>query len=354
MQEQLCTCLTRYEPGARRELDRVRDVLIEDMPPLCVSMVQRRDHNSAYLDLLRSYLMEVLGGTASLPPRRGRPAKPFYSRPVLSSTAVEKPAPHPAPGTQLPFAGGNNFRELGGYPADEGKHVRWGQIYRGIPTGLLTSDADRKLLDSLGLRLILDLRSEQEAEKMPDYVPDGARMVRICGLCLDDGKEVDFSPEDRERLLEGMPDEGRRMADAMYRRMLFGNKAYKELFRALEVGETPVLFHCSGGKDRTGVAAMLILLALGASDETIRQDFVRTNECRRPELEKIWAEHADEIAARPEQKKFYQGIAGVHPESVDLVLSAIREKCGSAEAYLEAEYGLTPARLMRLRRMYLE
>ena len=317
-------------------------------------MVQRRDHNSAYLDLLRGYLMEVLGGTASLPPRRGRPAKPFYNMPVLSSTAVEKPVPHPAPGTQLPFAGGGNFRELGGYEADEGKHVRWGQIYRGIPTGLLTSDADRKLLDSLGLRLILDLRSEQEAEKMPDYVPDGARLVRICGLCLDGGKEVDFSPEDREKLLEGKPDEGRRMADAMYKQMLFGNKAYKELFRALEAGETPVLFHCSGGKDRTGVAAMLILLALGASDETIYADFVRTNECRRPELEKIWAEHAEEIAARPEQKKFYQGIAGVHPESVELVLSTIRSRCGSVDAYLEAEYGLTPARLMRLRRMYLE
>ena len=41
VQEQLCTCLTRYEPGARRELDRVRDVLLEDMPPLCVSLVQR-------------------------------------------------------------------------------------------------------------------------------------------------------------------------------------------------------------------------------------------------------------------------------------------------------------------------
>ena len=99
---------------------------------------------------------------------------------------------------------------------------------------------------------------------------------------------------------------------------------------------------------------MLILLALGASDETIYADFVRTNECRRPELEKIWAEHAEEIAARPEQKKFYQGIAGVHPESVELVLSTIRSRCGSVDAYLEAEYGLTPARLMRLRRMYLE
>jgi len=67
VQEQLCTCLTRYEPGARRELDRVRDVLLEDMPPLCVSLVQRRDTSSAYIDLLRSYLLEVLGSTASLP-----------------------------------------------------------------------------------------------------------------------------------------------------------------------------------------------------------------------------------------------------------------------------------------------
>ena len=326
VQEQLCTCLTRYEPGARR----------------------------AYLDLLRGYLMEVLGGAASLPPRRGRPAKPFYDLPVLSSAASKPAVVHPAPGTELPFEGGHNFRELGGYEADEGKHVRWGQIYRGIPTWKLTGEADRKLLDSLGLRLILDLRSEAEAAESPDYVPDGARLVRICGLCLENGKEVDFSPEDRETLLKGMPDEGRRMADAMYERMLFGNKAYKELFRALEVGETPVLFHCSAGKDRTGVAAMLILLALGASDETITEDFVKTNIWRRSELEKVWAEHADEIAADPSRKDFYLGVFGVHPESAPFVLDIIRQRFGSAEAYLEAEYGLTPARLMRLRRMYLE
>ena len=48
----------------------MRDVLLEDLPPLCVSLVQRRDYTSAYIDLLRSYLMEVLGGAASLPPRR--------------------------------------------------------------------------------------------------------------------------------------------------------------------------------------------------------------------------------------------------------------------------------------------
>ncbi len=353
VQEQLCTCLTRFEPGARRELDRVRDVLLEDLPPLCVSLVQRRDTGSAYIDLLRSYLMEVLGGTASLPPRRGRPAKPFYTAPVLSSAGAKAAPVHPAPGTQLPFAGGSNFRELGGYTADEGKTVRWGQIYRGIPTGLLTSEADRPRLDGLGLRLILDLRSSAEAAKLPDYVPDGARLVQICGLCDDAGQEISFAPGEIQRLMANAPADTS-IPQMMYRRMLCGNKAFKELFRALEAGETPILFHCSAGKDRTGVAAMLILLALGASDETICADFARTNLCRAAEIEKALAEHAAEIAADPAQKLRWQTAAGVDPEAAPFVLRTIRQAYGSAESYLEAEYGLTPARLMRLRRMYLE
>ncbi len=353
VQEQLCTCLTRYEPGARRELDRVRDVLLEDLPPLCVSLVQRRDYSSAYIDLLRSYLMEVLGGAASLPPRRGRPAKPFYNFPVLSSTAKKAAPEHPAPGTQLPFAGGNNFRELGGYPADEGKTVRWGQIYRGISTGHLTGETDRARLDALGLRLILDLRSAEEARKLPDYVPDGARLVQICALCAPDGREISFGPGDMERMMRDAP-EGEDLSRVMYRQMLFGNKAFKELFRALEAGETPILFHCSAGKDRTGVAAMLILLALGASDETICADYVQTNVCRKPEIERVLTEHAAEIAADPAEEQHYRGMAGVDPAAAPFILQTIREQCGSAEEYLAQEYGLTPARLMRLRRMYLE
>ena len=353
VQEQLCTCLTRYEPGARRELDRVRDVLLEDLPPLCVSLVQRRDHSSAYIDLLRGYLMEMLGGSASLPPRRGRPAKPFYNFPVLSSAAAKAAPAHPVPGTQLDFAGGTNFRELGGYEADEGKHVKWGQIWRGIPTCKLTGETDRAKLDALGLRLILDLRSVEESKKEPDYVPDGARLVQICGLCAEDGHEIAFAPGDIDRLMASAP-EGYDVPRVLYRRMLTGNKAFKELFRALEAGETPILFHCSAGKDRTGVAAMLILLALGASDETICADYAQTNVCRRAEIEAVMQEHADEIAADPSCRNHYYRMAGVSPEAAPFVLDTIRSQFGSAENYLEAEYGLTPARLMRLRRMYLE
>ena len=231
--------------------------------------------------------------------------------------------------------------------------MKWGQIWRGIPTCKLTGEADRAKLDALGLRLILDLRSVEEAKKEPDYVPDGARLVQICGLCAEDGHEIAFAPGDIDRLMASAP-EGYNVPRVLYRRMLTGNKAFKELFRALEAGETPILFHCSAGKDRTGVAAMLILLALGASDETICADYAQTNVCRRAEIEAVMQEHADEIAADPSCRNHYYRMAGVEPELAPFVLDTIRSQFGSAENYLEAEYGLTPARLMRLRRMYLE
>ena len=254
------------------------------------------------------------------------------------------------------LAGGTNFRELGGYEADEGKHVKWGQIWRGIPTCKLTGEADRAKLDALGLRLILDLRSTEEARREPDYVPDGARLVQICGLCAEDGREISFAPDDIDALMKGRKEtpDGSFFVQTMYERMLFGNKAFKELFRALEAGETPILFHCSAGKDRTGVAAMLILLALGASDETICADYLQTNLCRKAEIEARMAAHADEIAKDPRRENFHRSAAGVSPEAAPFVLRTIRAKYGNAENYLEKEYGLTPARLMRLRRMYLE
>ena len=91
-----------------------------------------------------------------------------------------------------------------------------------------------------------------------------------------------------------------------------------------------------------------------ASDETVCADFEQTNVCRKAEIDAVLQEHAAEIAADPERKRHYYGLEGVQPELAPFVLGLIREQFGSAENYLETEYGLTPARLMRLRRMYLE
>ena len=321
VQEQLCTCLTRYEPGARRELDRVRDVLLEDLPPLCVSLVQRRDHSSAYIDLLRSYLMEVLGGSASLPPRRGRPAKPFYNFPVLSSAAAKAAPAHRCPAPSWIFAGGTNFRELGGYEADEGKHIKWGQIWRGIPTCKLTGEADRAKLDALGLRLILDLRSSGEVQKEPDYVPDGARLVQICGLCAEDGHEISFAPDDIAALMKGHEESAGRQhlragyvrADAVWQQGVQGAVPCAGSRR--DPHPVPLLGrqgpHRRGGHAHSAGTGRF---RMRRSVRTMR----RTNLCRKAEIDAVLAEHAEEIAANPACRMRYYRKAGVDPATAPL------------------------------------
>ena len=257
------------------------------------------------------------------------------------------------PGAPLPFEACENFRELGGYTGCGGRHVKYGAFYRSPALANIKTPADRARFEALGVRTVFDFRSEKERTLAPDPDFPGVVNIPASAMLAEDGSEVDF---DLEKLLRS--EDGIRMltegVHESYARMPFGNPAYRALFGAIRAGQTPILFHCTAGKDRTGVAAMLILLALGASDETICADFVQSNTCRKEEIEALWAEHAEEIAARPEQKYFYLGISGVHPDDGPFVLQTIREQYGTTDAYLEAEYGLTPARLMRLRRMYLE
>ena len=268
-----------------------------------------------------------------------------------------------SPGAEIKFEGANNFRELGGYRAADGRQVKYGLLYRGGNLDLLKSEADHARLASLGLREILDLRSAGESAAHPDPAVPGAHYQRVCGMRNADGTEMDFSGQGIERLRQekqafersvGRPVHDFEWFSALYREMPFRNPAYHALFALLEGRRVPVLFHCSCGKDRTGIGAMLILLALGASDETICADFVQTNVCRKAEIDALLAGHAEEIAADPSKRMRFCTQAGVDPGAAPYVLQVIREACGSAEEYLAREYGLTPARRMRLRRMYLE
>ena len=108
--------------------------------------------------------------------------------------------PVTTPGAEIVFEGTCNFRELGGYRAADGRHVRRGLLYRGCSLDTLQSPADRTKLESLHLREILDLRSAGEAACQPDAAVSGAHYQRICGMRYADGSEMDFSPAGIQRI----------------------------------------------------------------------------------------------------------------------------------------------------------
>ena len=134
----------------------------------------------------------------------------------------------------------------------------------------------------------------------------------------------------------------------LYKQMPFGNPAYHELFRLLEEHRVPLLFHCTCGKDRTGIAAMLVLLALGVSREDAIADYMLTNIYRKAIIDKFMQ---DKPADQYDLLLPVEGVSeSMGAGSIDVLL----EKYPSYEAYFEAEYGLTTARLAALRDFYLE
>ena len=162
------------------------------------------------------------------------------------------------PGAPLPFEACENFRELGGYTGCGGRHVKYGAFYRSPALANIKTPADRARFEELGVRTVFDFRSEKERTLAPDPDFPGVVNIPASAMLAEDGSEVDF---DLEKLLRS--EDGIRMltegVHESYARMPFGNPAYRALFGAIRAGQTPILFHCTAGKDRTGVAAALIL-----------------------------------------------------------------------------------------------
>lgn len=250
-----------------------------------------------------------------------------------------------------------NFRELGGYPTADGKRVKHNIFYRSGMLGCLNSREEREKLEALGLRVILDFRSRGEAEAAPDPAFPGTSYYNICALYREDGKELEFSPVDIQKMFQSgemLKAGAEEMMEVMYGRMAFDNPGFRKLFQEVEQGNVPILFHCSAGKDRTGVAALLLLLALGANEKTAIEDYELTNLYRRKAVEERIRAHADEVEKVPELRHVFQTMEGVDKRAAELVLERIREKYGSFERYFEAEYGLTERKLADLRENYLE
>lgn len=233
-----------------------------------------------------------------------------------------------AEGRRLEFEGVFNLRDVGGYPAVGGRTVRWRTLLRSDALHRI-EPAGAAMLGGLGLRTVLDLRTEMEAELAPSAL-DGlsARVAHISLLSGD---------------LQALPLE----LEAIYRYVIDQcGDAVAEAVKVLAAADAfPALVHCSAGKDRTGIVVALILAVVGVPDEVIAADYGLSASYldaeRTPAIGQLQASTGlgDDLT---------KPLLISPPELIVEVLARVRQASESVDAYL-LDRGLNAADLARLR-----
>jgi protein-tyrosine phosphatase len=235
------------------------------------------------------------------------------------------------------FEGAVNFRDLGGYRAGAGRRTRWGLIYRADNLAGLT-EADLILLESLGLRTLIDFRLPMEREASPDRLPPGSSIRTV---------EAGFIPAGTLEMLALVktgaiePSELERRVIAQYRLFCVDHiEEYRQTFAiALDERSYPLLLHCTSGKDRTGFGAALLLRAVGVSRDTVIDDYNLTNLYRRPVPHLFGPETPAEIATI---------LLSAQPKYLEAALDEIDRVYGSFNIYLERALGVGESGRRRL------
>jgi Protein tyrosine/serine phosphatase len=173
----------------------------------------------------------------------------------------------------LPLEGGFNFRDLGGYKTVSGKTVKWGKVFRSEEMSSLTP-SDLDYLNNIPLRTVVDFRSEEEIYESPDKIP--ASVTDCYELTINPGRHSSMT--DISMLTT---ENGEGFMKEIYCSFVTEKAIidrYKFFFLLLQKeSKMPLLFHCTAGKDRTGMGAALFLASLGVDEETIFEDYILSN-----------------------------------------------------------------------------
>jgi protein-tyrosine phosphatase len=175
----------------------------------------------------------------------------------------------------------HNFRDFGGYETQDGLKIKPGLLYRsGSLT--ITSDNDLTKLSSLGIKTIIDLRTNKERNNNPDRIPGNSNInsihipikvtmhnesgfiFQLLSLIFGKARRIDYHEAMKQVYQEYVTD---------------FQSEFSEILRLVsENSNLPILIHCTGGKDRTGFACSLIQLTLGVPIKTVIHDYLKTNE----------------------------------------------------------------------------
>ncbi|WMI65413.1 tyrosine-protein phosphatase [Aestuariibaculum sp. YM273] len=242
-----------------------------------------------------------------------------------------------------------NFRDLGGIPTQDGKHTKWGLIYRSGELSDLTQE-DLAYMSTIDIKSILDFRTNEEIEEKPDMYPNGVQWFHVPVGNMGNGNMKEMFKKLREADPETF--NGDKLMENISEDLLKSKDAFKTMFRdLLNNDKTPLLFHCTAGKDRTGHASALILTALGVDEETIYNEYTLSNYFRYDSSEETIKKAAKFYGI---DQRILRPIMGVKRSYLQTGMDILKAEYGSVQNYLETEIGLDSTAISKLRNKFLE
>lgn len=262
-----------------------------------------------------------------------------------------------------------NARDLGGYAVQDGRKVKDKVLLRAAHLAD-ASDKDLEYLSQLPVTKVVDFRQESEKVERADRVVPGADYIVLPANASGKAKEQ-MTEEEKKKFTRGKKkfdvkkiivfaafnEKGQQVAREMYPNLLFdpeNQRQFAKFFRhVLATKDGAVLFHCTQGKDRTGVASALLLAALGASRETIVADFDATNKVYEDDVKK-YTRRVKFFGGKEDEIGVVKAFLGCNTDNFVKALNRIDQEYGSLEAYLKGPMGLTDEDIQVLRERYLE
>jgi protein-tyrosine phosphatase len=285
-------------------------------------------------------------GNISVPERAGR----IYFHLRSSNGAIRVVSVR-----RLPLEGANNFRDLGGYRTADGHHVRWGLVYR---SGYLVNltPKDSAYLNTLGIRLVCDVRADGERMRAPDADQWTGNAPELLSVPIGPNRDGTLSAEDLKKRVAKINAESKDSIRG-YDYAITDATQYGKILHRIAAGDLPAVEHCTSGKDRTGVFSAILLTALGVPRETVIQDYLLTTqymlapdsiERTTADLQKIFG------LAEPPDAATVKAIMTTRPETLQATFDSINKTYGSFDNYLRDSLKISDSDLARLRDELLE
>ncbi|MFF2482715.1 tyrosine-protein phosphatase [Paenibacillus sp. NPDC058071] len=234
----------------------------------------------------------------------------------------------------LQLEGAFNVRDIGGYRNADGLTVQKGRFLRADGLHALT-DSDQSIILGTGVQTVIDLRHEKEIEAKRNVFADSGRVDYYNISLINPAKPSNLSI---------------RCLGDMYVYMLNDSGSLlKEVFQRMASAEDDsVLFHCTAGKDRTGVVAALLLDLAGVERSTIVEDYAETAANLAPIMDELRKDRPEQLPA-----DMYELFLGSAPSNMEMMLDHLYEAFGGAESYMTS-IGMDDSQIASLKRMLLQ